>query len=359
MAKKLAFDKILFTTIVVLVTLGLLMVESASTVIAPDHETGFSELFVKQIVAVGLGLAGMLALMNFDYRRLAHPVVLGTLVLTVTVMLAMVLFGPTVNGTRRWILLGTFSFQPSELAKLAAVVFLAVAIRYNAEADRDLLLPALLVPALFVGLIVLEPDLGTALVIAVLTGVMLFLGGLRWRVVLPALAGVPLAIFVLVQKFEYQKERLTAFMHPESDPLGHAWQVKQSLIAIGSGGLLGRGPGESLQKLYFLPFPYSDFLYAIVGEELGFLGAAAVVLLFGVFAWRGIRAGARAQEPFGRHLAWGITAMVVLQALLHISVALSLAPTTGMTLPLMSYGGSSMLITLMACGLLLNVSQHG
>lgn len=359
MAKKLAFDKVLFTTIVVLVTLGLLMVESASTVIAPEHGTGLSELFIKQIVAVGIGLGGMLALMNFDYRRLAHPFWLTALVVGVAVMMALVLFGPTVNGTRRWILLGGFSFQPSELAKLVVVVFLAAAVRYDAEADRDLLLPALLVPGLFVGLIVLEPDLGTSIIIAALSGVMLFLGGLRWRIVLPALAGIPLAVFVLVQKFEYQRERLTAFMHPETDPLGHAWQVKQSLIAIGSGGLLGRGPGESLQKLYFLPFPYSDFLYAIVGEELGFLGAAAVVALFAVFAWRGIRAGYRAQEPFGRHLAWGITAMVVLQALLHVSVALSLAPTTGMTLPLMSYGGSSMLITLMACGLLLNVSQHG
>ena len=359
MAKKLAFDKVLFTVIVSLLTIGLLMVESASTVFGPDNGVGFSELFTKQIVHAGIGFAGMLALMNYDYRRLAHPLVISAIVVAMVMLLAFVLFGPTINGTRRWILLAGASFQPSELAKLVTVIVLAAVIKFNVDADRDLLLPALLIPGLFVGLILLEPDLGTSLVIAVLTGVMLFLGGLRWRIVLPALATIPLAVFVLVQKFEYQRDRLTAFMHPEDDPLGHAWQVKQSLIAIGSGGLLGLGPGESVQKLYYLPFPYSDFLFAIVGEELGFLGAVAVVLLFAVFAWRGIRAGNRAQDVFGRNLAWGITAMVVLQALLHISVALSLAPTTGMTLPLMSYGGSSMLVTLAACGVLLNISQHG
>lgn len=359
MAKKLAFDKVLFTAIVVLVTLGLVMVESASTVVAADHETGFSQLFVKQVLAVGLGLIGMLVVMHFDYRKLAHPAFLGAMILGVTALLLAVLFGPTLNGTRRWILASGFSFQPSELAKLATVIVLAAAIQLNADAERDALLPALLIPGVFVGLILLEPDLGTSIALCALAGVMVFLGGLRWRYVLPVVAVIPPAVYILVQKFEYQKERLTAFLHPESDPLGHAWQVKQSLIAIGSGGLVGLGPGESLQKLYFLPFPHSDFLFAIVGEELGFVGALSVVLLFGVFAWRGIRAGRRSQDLFGRYLAWGITAMVVLQALLHISVGLSLAPTTGITLPLMSHGGSSMVITLCACGIVLNISQHG
>ncbi len=360
-AKKLAFDMVLFTAVVVLVALGLVMVESASTVVTDGHQNGFSRLFTKQILAVGLGLIAMLVVMHIDYRKLGKPMVFGLLVLAVVTLLIAVLFGPTVNGTRRWILLAGFSLQPSELAKFVGVIFMAVTIHRTAESerDRDLLFPALLVPGVFVALILLEADLGTAIVIAAITGLMLFLGGLRWRYVLPVAAGAPLFAYFLVQHVEYQKDRLTAFLHPENDPLGHAWQVKQSLIAIGSGGLWGLGPGESLQKLYFLPFPYSDFLYAIVGEELGFIGAVAVVLLFGVFAWRGIRAGTRAQDLLGRHLAWGITAVIVLQALLHVSVALSLAPTTGITLPLMSYGGSSMVVTLAACGVLLNVSQHG
>ena len=361
MAKKLAFDKVLFTVVVVLVAVGLVMVESASTVVSGGHQTGFSRLFTKQILAVGLGLIAMLVVMHIDYRKLGKPAIFGILVLAVVTLLVAVLFGPTVNGTRRWILLAGFSLQPSELAKFVSVLFMAVMIERtaNSERDRDLIFPTLLVPGIFVALILMETDLGTSIVVAAITGLMLFLGGLRWRYVLPVAVGAPLLAYILVQHVEYQKARLTAFLHPDSDPLGHAWQVKQSLIAIGSGGLWGLGPGESLQKLHFLPFPYSDFLYAIVGEELGFVGAVAVVLLFAVLAWRGIRAGWLAQDLLGRHLAWGITAVIVLQALLHVSVALSLAPTTGITLPLMSYGGSSMVATLAACGVLLNVSQHG
>ncbi len=361
MAKKLAFDKVLFTTVVVLVALGLVMVESASAVFGQGNDIGLSRLFTKQVLAAGLGILAMLVAMHVDYRRWGRTPILTAMVVAVLVLLVAVLFGPQINGTRRWILLAGFSLQPSELAKIAAVFFMAALIdrTQDAERDRELLFPVALVPGVFVALILLETDLGTAIIVTAITGLMLFLGGLKWRYVLPVVVALPAAAYGLMQAVDYQRSRWTAFLNPEDDPLGHAWQVKQSLIAIGSGGILGLGPGESLQKLHFLPFPYSDFLFAIIGEELGLVGALAVVVLFALLAWRGIRAGRLAPDLFGQHLAWGLTAMIVLQALLHISVALSLAPTTGITLPLMSYGGSSMVVTLAACGVLLNVSQHG
>lgn len=361
MAKKLAFDKLLFTALILLVGLGLVMVYSASAVVGGETSYGVNRVFLKQILAVGLGGLVMLAVMHLDYRELKRRgSIYGFLGLSVA-LLVIVLFSPPINGTRRWILAGGFSFQPSELAKLALVVYLAYLIesREKRESDRELLLPACFVTGLMVVLILLETDLGTAFVLIAACGLMLFLAGLRWRYFLVGGAALVPLIWVLIISVPYRRARLLTFLDPERDPLNTGYQAMQSLIAVGSGGAFGLGPGESLQKLHYLPYPHSDFIFAILAEELGFVGALGLIALFGVVAWRGARAGLRAPDSFGRYLAWGITGILVVQAFIHASVAVALMPTTGIPLPLISYGGTSMLVSLLGFGLLLNVSQHG
>jgi len=360
-AKKLVFDKVMFTTVVLLVGLGLVMVYSASAVVGGQSALGFNRIFLKQVLAVGLGGLAMLAVMHVDYRKYRRASIVYGILGAAVGLLIVVLFSPPVNGTRRWILAGGLSFQPSELAKFALVVYVAYLIdRTQArEGDRELLLPTCFVTGLMVVLILLQTDLGTALVLLAAAGLMLFLAGLRWRYFLLGSAALVPLIWVLVVAVPYRRQRLLTFLDPEKDPLNHGYQAMQSLIAIGSGGIFGLGPGESLQKLHFLPYPHSDFIFAILAEELGLIGAVGLLALFAVLVWRGVRAGMNAPDLFGRHLAWGVTGILVVQALIHASVAVALMPTTGIPLPLISYGGSSMLVSLAGVGLLLNVSQHG
>jgi cell division protein FtsW len=360
-AKKLAFDKVLFTTALLLVVLGLLMVYSASAVMVGGGALGLSRIFLKQVLAVGLGSLVLMAVMHVDYRTYRNVSVVYGILATSIALLAVVLFSPPVNGTRRWILAGGLSFQPSEFAKLALVIYLAFLIDRTTERERDreLLWPACFVTGLMVLLILFETDLGTSLVLIAATGAMLFLAGLRWRYFFAGAALLIPVVWLLVVSVPYRKQRLLTFLDPEADPLNHGYQAMQSLIAIGSGGPFGLGPGQSLQKLHFLPYPHSDFIFAILAEELGMIGAVFLLVLFALLIWRGVRAGLNAPDNFGRYLAWGITGVISVQALMHASVAVALMPTTGIPLPLISYGGSSMLISLAGLGVLLNVSQHG
>jgi cell division protein FtsW len=360
-AKKLAFDRVLFATLVLLVGLGLVMVYSASAAIARAKGHVVNPFLVKQAVAALVGLLGMAIAMHVDYRRLREPTVAYGMLAGTLLLLVAVLFGPELNSTRRWFFLGGISIQPAELAKLGLVLFLAFQIdrKLDRVNTRALLLPAAVATGAVAGLIVLQPDLGTAVLLVATAAAMLFLAGLSWRF-LAAGAGLALPVFwFLVMAVPYRRARLFAFLEPERDPLGSGFQALQSLIAIGSGGVFGLGPGDSLQKLYFLPYPHSDFIFAIVAEELGMIGALLVLGLFGVLLWRGVRAGLRSPDPFGRHLAWGLTTVIVLQALINVSVAVALLPTKGIPLPFLSYGGSSLVVSMTACGVLLNVSQHG
>ncbi len=361
MARKLVFDRGLFATVLLLTGLGLVMVYSASMVLARGSGSSYNPLFVKQSIAAFLGLAAMLAAMHVDYRKLRRPIVIYSLMLGVVVLLIAVLFTPTLNNTRRWFFIAGISVQPSELAKLVLIPYIAYQI--DRKSDRldsyAFLVPCAGATALLAGLIVLGRDLGTTVLVCAPPLVMLFLAGLRIRyLVAGGVFLLPMAAIAVLSE-PYRFKRFTAFLAPEADPLGAGFQPLQSLIAIGSGGVFGLGPGNSLQKLYFLPSPHADFIFSIVGEELGLLGALGLVALFAVFLWRGVVAGQRAPDLFGRYLAWGFTSLVVMQALIHISVALSLLPTTGIPLPLISHGGSSLATTLVACGLVLNVSQHG
>jgi cell division protein FtsW len=276
-------------------------------------------------------------------------------------LLVAALQSPELENTNRWVWIGGVSVQPSEIAKLSLVLYLAYQIdkKWDRINRASLLIPCVVATTLFVVLILLQPDFGTAAIVLATAGLMLFLAGLAWRYVALAVALAMPALWFLVVSVPYRRQRLLTFLSPDADPLGTGWQVDQSLIAVGSGGVFGLGLGQSVQKLHFLPMADSDFIFAILSEELGLLGSLAVLVLFAVFLWRGLRAGVRAPETFGRFLAWGLGGMISMQAMLNIGVALALLPTTGAPLPLLSNGGSSLVTTLAACGLVLNVSQHG
>jgi cell division protein FtsW len=361
MAKKLAFDRPLFAVVLALTGLGLVMVYSASAALARDHSRAVNPFFVKQVLVACVGIVAMWIVMHADYRSLKKPAVVYGLLGTAITLLVLVLFGRELNSVNRWLFVAGVSIQPSEFAKLALVGFLAYQLDRKPGQVNEIpvLMPCGLVTTVVVGLVLLQPDMGTAVLLFSTAALMLFLGGLAWRWVLLTGAATLPVVAILVLTSSYRRERLLAFLHPERDPLGSGFQALQSLIAVGSGGFLGLGPGQSVQKLYFLPYPHSDFIYAIVAEELGMIGALAVVALFGVLLWRGVRAGYRAPDLLGRYLAWGLTGFLVIQAFLNISVAIALVPTKGIPLPFLSYGGSSLFISLLACGVVLNVSQHG
>ena len=361
MARKLASDKVLFAALVALSLFGCVMIYSASAVSA--GETGGSpyRFLVKQIAALAVGGIAAFAVFRTDYRFFARPWVVylaygGALALCVAA-----LFHPPINAARRWIPLGAFMLQPSEFLKIGLVLVLAYQIARKAEKagnTNPALLPAVVFTSIAAGAVLLEPDLGTALCYGMLCAALLWLAGARLRdFLLLSAAAVPLAAG-LVFSAGYRRARLLSFLNPEADPLGSGFQALQSLIAVGAGGFSGVGLGESRQKLFFLPYPHSDFIFAIVGEELGFVGAAAVVACFGIVAWRGLRAARRAPDTFAAFLAAGATAMIVVQAAINVGVVLALLPTKGIPLPFVSYGGSSLVASWIAAGLILNVSQH-
>ncbi len=361
MAKKLAFDRLLFTTVVALVGLGLAMVFSASAFAAAPEPGTFNPFLLKQCLAAAVGLAAMLLVMHVDYRILQRREVIYTLLGSVALLLVVALLSPAVRGTHRWIDLGPLSLQPSELAKLVLVPYLAYLIARMRDESRQLqlLVPAGIVTGLLAWLVYLGRDLGSTLILLAVAGLMLFLAGLPWRyLVVVGLSVVP-ALVSSILLVPYRWGRLKAFVDPEQFKETTGFQPFQSLVAVGSGGVFGLGLGGGLQKLHFLPDANSDFVYAILAEELGLIGAFGALVLFGVLLWRGIRAGLQAPDIFGRHLAWGLAACLALQALIHVSVALVILPTTGITLPFLSYGGSSLVATMVASGVLLNVSQHG
>ncbi len=360
MARKLVFDRILFSTVIALTGLGLVMVFSASAVMARERGLAFNPYFAKQCVAAVLGLVGMFVVMHVDYRRLRKPVVIYTMVGGVMVLLVAVLFMPALNNSHRWFFIGGLSIQPSELAKLALIPFVAYQIDRKADQINTyaLLVPCAFLTATMVALIFLGRDLGTTVLLSIPPLVMIFLAGISARLLFVGGAMLLPMVAMAIALEPYRFRRMTAFLDPEQDPLGTGFQPLQSLIAVGSGGIFGLGPGNSVQKLYFLPSPHADFIYSIIAEELGLIGGLFVLGLFGVLLWRGIIAGQQAPDNLGRYLAWGFTCLIVVQALMHISVTLSIMPTTGMPLPLVSHGGSSLVTTMLACGVVLNVSQH-
>lgn len=361
MAKKLAFDALLFTTVLALVGLGVAMVFSASATAGIRSDDGLNPFLVKQLLAAGVGLVALLVLMHVDYRHLRRKTVVYGLLGAVTTLLIVALLGPSVRGTQRWIDLGPVSIQPSELAKLVLVVYLAYLASQDVKARSmpRLLIPAAVVSAVLAWLVYLGRDLGSALMLGAVAGLMLFLAGVPWAYLGVAVVSLVPAVISSILLVPYRWKRLEAFLDPERFRQSSGFQPFQSLVAVGSGGVFGLGLGGGYQKLHYLPDANSDFVYAILAEELGLMGALGVLVLFGLLFWRGVTAGLRAPDDFGRYLAWGLVGCLTIQALIHASVSLVILPTTGITLPFLSYGGSSLVVTLLASGVLLNISQHG
>lgn len=361
MAKKLYPDKWLFAATIGLALFGVVMVYSASALLAQSENHGHFYYVKKQAIWTAIGFVAMLAAMQFDYNRLRdRRIVYGLLLLTVLLLLAVFAFSP-VNGARRWIKFSGFSIQPSEVSKLVLVIFLAYFLEKRAGEERDFwrtFIPCGLVTALLAGLVVVEPDFGTSLMLAVTFVVVIYTAGARLSHLAMAAAPAFVVAAGLLIFVPWRMTRLVTFLDPWADPQKSGFQVVQSLIAVGSGGTNGLGFAQGKQKMLFLPFAHSDFIFAVIGEELGLLGTLAVLLIFAIFLWRGIRTSLLAPDRFAKLLSLGIVTGIVAQALFNISVVLSLVPTKGIPLPFISYGGSSLVPTLAAVGILLNISQH-
>ena len=361
MARKLKSDKLLFTATLLLVCTSIVMVYSASAVIAQSEFNNPYLFLMKQATWAFLGLFCVQLVMRVDYHNYRQPAFIWTGLIIASLALVAVLFGTPRNGATRWLNIGGLGIQPSELAKICIIVFMAALLERRMERIDEpayALLPIGAVLGVIVGLILLEPDLGTAVSIVTIAGAMIFAAGINYRYVLGLFLTALPALYVLVWTSDYRWRRVSAFLDPWKDPLGDGFQMIQSMIAVGTGGILGRGLMAGVQKLFYLPEPHNDFIYAVISEELGLVGSTVLLACFCVITWRGMRTAMRAPDRFGAFLALGLTIMIAFQAFFNISVVLGLLPTKGIPLPLVSYGGSSLLINLIGMGMLLNVSQH-
>jgi cell division protein FtsW len=361
-------DRWLFGVTLALCLFGAVMIFSASAVTAEKEFGHWYYFLVRQLAWLVLGLLGMFALMRSDYRRLREPAVVYTTVCIVLLLLVGTLFLDKAHATHRWIRYGPVGIQPSELAKLAVILYLAwfleqkrrikSSMEFCKEDFLQTILPAAAPILIYVCLILLQPDLGTAVDIVLVATAILFAAGLSWKWLAAGGVSALPVLYLLITHVSYRQARLAAFLNPNSDLQGAGFQLMQSLIAVGSGGFTGVGLMESKQKLFYLPEAHTDFIYAVICEELGYIGAVLVIALFVVYGWRGLRAAFSAPDGFGRLLALGITALVLSQALINFAVVLGMVPTKGIPLPFVSYGGSSLLVMLLATGVLLNISQQ-
>ncbi len=361
MARKLTSDKWLFTATLLLVCISVVMVYSASAVMAMEQNHAPYYYLFKQLAWALLGLIFVPIVMRIDYRNYRQPAVIWTMLGGVAVALVVVLFGRPVNGASRWLLLGPLGIQPSELAKIAVIFCTAALLERRMDRIDEIgysLLPIGITVGVIVALILLEPDLGTAVTVLMIAATMVFAAGLHYTYLLGLFLTAAPAAYLVIATSEYRMKRVTAFLDPYSDPLGDGYQMIQSMIAVGTGGITGRGLMDGLQKLFYLPEPHNDFIFSVIGEELGLIGATVVVACFCVITWRGLRTAMRAPDRFGTFVAIGLTTMIAFQAFFNISVVLGLLPTKGIPLPFVSAGGSSLLINMIGMAVLLNVSQH-
>jgi cell division protein FtsW len=361
MAKRVGVDKWLFFTTLLLVVVGLVMVFSASAVVAQERYHSPYTFVGKQAAWALAGVLAMLLLSHVDYSLFKTPRFVFPALCVTTFLLVLVFFIPGSHNVHRWIRFGNFfTFQPSEIAKPVLVLFLAWFLHTRLDQINDwknTLLRAAIMPVVLIALVDRQPDLGTALVLAGVTAMMLILAGMDWKYLLVAFgAALPVLAYQLM-KVGFRRQRMLVFLNPDSDLQGAGFHINQSLIAVGTGGLTGRGYMEGVQKLFFLPEAHTDFIFANIAEELGFIGAVAIFLLFVVFGFRGLRVAFRSQDPFARLVAFGITTALVLQAFFNVSVVLAMLPTKGIPLPLISSGGTSVFVTLASIGILLNITR--
>jgi len=358
---KQSFDKILLTDVIVLSVVGIVMVYAASayTAMVRFHDPFY--FLKKELIFFMIGIAGMLITANVNYvhlRWMVFPVLIFCLFLMILVLIPGI--GIEAGGARRWLSVGMLTFQPSEPAKFGLVIYIAYSLMRKQDKIRDFaygFVPYVVIMGIFFMLMMLQPDFGTAVSLAAVILMMLFMAGTRIRYLLGLfLVSIPL-LYVMIMSEDYRRERFMAFCDPWKDASGAGFQIIQSFLAIGSGGLTGVGLGEGKQEFLFLPEPHTDFIFAVIGEQLGFIGALLVVAAFALFFYRGMLISIRSVDPFGRYLSLGLTAMISIQALVNFGVVVGLLPTKGLTLPLISYGGSSLVMTLAGAGILLNISK--
>ena len=344
-----------------LAVLGLVMVYSASAVVAEKRFHDSAYFLKRQLAWLTFGFLLLQAASRIDYpawRRGALPILAVTACLLALVLLPPI--GVAAKGARRWLHVGAISVQPAEIAKLATVIYLAA---YLARKQRRMsrftwgVVPPLVIVGLLSGLILLQPDLGTVLVIGLVSLALLFLGGASLKHLFALIPLLAILVTLAIWKAPYRLQRLLIFLDPGKDPTGAGFQMHQSFLAFGSGGPFGVGLGESKQKLFFLPEAHTDFVLALVGEELGLWGSAGIVLMFAALVFKGFQIAARAREPFGRYLALGVTLLIGVQVLINAGVVTGLLPTKGLTLPFVSYGGSSLVVSLLSVGILLSISR--
>ncbi|MFQ5881147.1 MAG: putative lipid II flippase FtsW [Candidatus Methylomirabilales bacterium] len=355
------YDKVLLTVTLILVGLGIIMVYSASAIRAQDRFGDPSFFLKRQVLWAVVGLTTLIWVSGQDYRHLqrwAPSVYFASVLFLVLVLIPGV--GTKVNGAQRWFRFSSLSFQPAELAKLGLILCLSRLLAKKGERVGEFMdgfLPPFILAVVVVGLIALQPNYGTALMIFFTVGVLLFAAGTRVsHLVLVGLSLVPVLGLLLMQA-PHVRGRVLAMFDPTQVPPRYLYQITQSQVALGRGGSLGTGLGDGMQKLFYLPEPHTDFIFAIVGEELGFAGGMGVLGLFGLFLWRGIRIALRASDPFGCYVAMGITFLIVVQAAVNLGMVVGLLPTTGLPLPFLSFGGSSLVISLFGVGILLSISR--
>lgn len=354
-----AIDKPLLLVVLTLMLIGIVMVYSASSVIAQEKFDNSAHFLFQQALRVLLGFGILVFAAKYDYHNYKRRTMM--LVLIAFVMLVIVLGLGKLKGAARWFQVGGFGIQPSEIAKLAILFYIAAYLDGKGDRIRDFqngLLPPLVMTGVFCLMIVLQPNFSTAAVLMMIALILLFIGGMRLKHIgMMALAAIPTALLVILVS-PYRRTRLMTFLDPSADPQGSGYQIQQSLISFANGGWAGVGVGQGKQKLLFLPEPFTDFIYSIIGEEMGFIGAMMVLILFMIFLFRAIKIARTAPDLYGFYIACGIIVSIVLYALVNAAVATGLFPTTGLPMPFISYGGSSLLLTCFLVGVLLNISTQ-
>jgi cell division protein FtsW len=355
-------DFILLIVTLALVGVGIVMVYSTSAIIAGDRFGDPYYFLKRQGLYAGIGFVLMILMMFVPYgilKKFAYPILILSILFLIAVLIPGI--GHRAGGSMRWLKIQSFSFQPSEFAKLGLVIFLAYFLTKKDERIRSFsfgFLPTLLLSGLVIALVAREPDFGAALFLSTMVFLLLFVSGARVIYIVGALVIAVPVVYYLLMNVGYRYKRLMSFIRPWEDPTGTSFQIIQSFLSFGSGGLFGLGLGEGRQKLFFLPAPHTDFIFSVIGEELGLLGAMVVVLLFFIFTVRGIHIGLSLEDKFASYMALGITLMISLQAVINMGVVLGLLPTKGLTLPLVSYGGTSLVTNLVGVGILLHLSTH-
>ena len=363
MGNKSQYDKVLILIILMLVSFGVIMIFSASSAISFKDLGDEFHYFKRQLAFAILGFIVMGAMIYLDYhvlREFVYPIFLVSLVFLILVIIPGV--GREINGAHRWLGISSISFQPTEFVKLALILYLAYSLTKKDEKIRTLtvgFLPHIVLLLIIASLIMLQPDFGAAITIGIIVFIMLFNAGTRPSYIVGSVIAIAPIVYYAIVSVDYRLDRITAFINPWKDPLNTGYHIIQSFLALGSGGLVGMGLGEGTQKLFYLPYAYSDFIFAVIGEELGFIGVVILICAFSLFTIRGIRASRRAPDLFGTYLALGITALISVEVILNLGVVTGLFPTKGMTLPFISYGGSSLLACMTGAGILINISGQG